>query len=335
MRIRYALTLAALAILPILAQTPGAQRPAGADWPMYNRDLRRNTLFAADADRHHQRRKAHEGLVLSTAARKRKHQLLRPALASEIFNEVTPIVVNGVMYMPSGNRVVALEPETGKEIWSYPLTSGPGIIPRRGLLAWRRSAPSAHSFHFSQKVDRSERTAPERWTQHSESTVKSRSRTSLHRRSAGLQEHDLHRRDDLRPRRTASRCGHLHCNGTADESRSLRRAKRRQAVGVPFHSAARRIRQRHVAQRKLERQDRPERLGVHPDDGRAARHRLSPDRRPQQQLLRRKSSGRQPVFQFAGRRKYGNRQTYLALPDGPPRSVGLRSAARRPCSSIS
>ena len=39
MRIRYALILAALAILPILAQTPGAQRPAGADWPMYNRDL--------------------------------------------------------------------------------------------------------------------------------------------------------------------------------------------------------------------------------------------------------------------------------------------------------
>jgi len=39
MRIRYALTLAALAILPILAQTPAAQRPAGADWPMYNRDF--------------------------------------------------------------------------------------------------------------------------------------------------------------------------------------------------------------------------------------------------------------------------------------------------------
>ena len=30
-----------------------------------------------------------------------------PALASEMFNEVTPIVVNGVMYMPSGNRVGA------------------------------------------------------------------------------------------------------------------------------------------------------------------------------------------------------------------------------------
>ena len=57
-----------------------------------------------------------------------------PALASEIFNEVTPIVVNGVMYMPSGNRVVALEPETGKEIWSYPLSTG--LASFRGVAYW-------------------------------------------------------------------------------------------------------------------------------------------------------------------------------------------------------
>ena len=37
---------------------------------------------------------------------------------------MTPIVVNGVMYLPSGNRVVALEPETGKEIWRYELPEG-------------------------------------------------------------------------------------------------------------------------------------------------------------------------------------------------------------------
>ena len=40
---------------------------------------------------------------------------LRLALksASELYQEVTPIVVNGIMYMPAGDRVVALEPETG------------------------------------------------------------------------------------------------------------------------------------------------------------------------------------------------------------------------------
>jgi quinoprotein glucose dehydrogenase len=58
----------------------------------------------------------------------------RPASASEVFQEITPIVVNGVMYMPSGNRVVALEPETGKEIWRYELPEG--IASFRGVAYW-------------------------------------------------------------------------------------------------------------------------------------------------------------------------------------------------------
>lgn len=32
--------------------------------------------------------------------------------------QVTPLVVNGQMYLTAGNRMVALEPETGKEIWN-------------------------------------------------------------------------------------------------------------------------------------------------------------------------------------------------------------------------
>src|SRR5204862_370506 len=50
------------------------------------------------------------------------------------FQEVTPIVVNGVMYMPSGNRVVALEPDTGKEIWRYELPEG--LASFRGVAYW-------------------------------------------------------------------------------------------------------------------------------------------------------------------------------------------------------
>ena len=38
---------------------------------------------------------------------------------NEVFQEVTPIVVNGIMYLPAGDRVVALEPETGKELWRF------------------------------------------------------------------------------------------------------------------------------------------------------------------------------------------------------------------------
>ncbi len=49
-------------------------------------------------------------------------------------SEAPPIVVNGVMYLPAANRIVALEPETGKELWSYPV-SGVGLS-RRGVAYW-------------------------------------------------------------------------------------------------------------------------------------------------------------------------------------------------------
>jgi outer membrane protein assembly factor BamB len=44
-------------------------------------------------------------------------------------SEATPIVVNDVMYLPGTDRVVALEPETGKEIWSFPVNG----VSRRGV----------------------------------------------------------------------------------------------------------------------------------------------------------------------------------------------------------
>ena len=49
-------------------------------------------------------------------------------------SQATPIVVNGVMYLPAGNRVVALDPETGKEKWRY-IVSG-ATLSRRGLAFW-------------------------------------------------------------------------------------------------------------------------------------------------------------------------------------------------------
>jgi len=49
-------------------------------------------------------------------------------------SEAVPIVVNGVMYLSAGNRVVALEPETGKEIWRYVSTTTPPS--RRGVAFW-------------------------------------------------------------------------------------------------------------------------------------------------------------------------------------------------------
>ena len=54
--------------------------------------------------------------------------------AGAINSEVTPIVVKGVMYLPAAGRVVALDPETGKEIWQHPVTGG--APSRRGVAYW-------------------------------------------------------------------------------------------------------------------------------------------------------------------------------------------------------
>src|SRR5262249_6967787 len=49
-------------------------------------------------------------------------------------SQATPIVVNGVMYVPGGNKVIALEADTGKVIWEYQLAQGQAS--RRGLSFW-------------------------------------------------------------------------------------------------------------------------------------------------------------------------------------------------------
>ena len=56
-------------------------------------------------------------LPAAIAGRSQKYQGRRRE--SRSFSEVPPIVVKGVMYLPAGKRVVALEPETSREIWSF------------------------------------------------------------------------------------------------------------------------------------------------------------------------------------------------------------------------
>jgi glucose dehydrogenase len=47
---------------------------------------------------------------------------------------VTPIAAGGILYLPAGNRVVALDGDTGKEIWGYAPPDGP--LTARGLAYW-------------------------------------------------------------------------------------------------------------------------------------------------------------------------------------------------------
>jgi glucose dehydrogenase len=47
--------------------------------------------------------------------------------------QVTPLVVNGVMYLSGGSNVFALEPESGKMLWKF---EAPEQVGRRGLAYW-------------------------------------------------------------------------------------------------------------------------------------------------------------------------------------------------------
>lgn len=60
------------------------------------------------------------------------------------YNTASPLVVGGVMYLPAGNRVVALDADTGKEIWSHTEPRDPDKpfegVSTRGVGYWAGDA---------------------------------------------------------------------------------------------------------------------------------------------------------------------------------------------------
>src|SRR5207248_4237237 len=69
-----------------------------------------------------------------------------PARPSPIQSEATPLVVNGIMYLASAyNRIVALDADTGKEIWVKNIGHQPST---RGLAYWPGMAGSGPRLVF-------------------------------------------------------------------------------------------------------------------------------------------------------------------------------------------
>jgi len=120
------LPLACIATLSVLvAQAPKPVMPLPGDWPMYSHDLAA-TRFSP--------------LTQITPKNVAKlvpawtYRLRKEGLPGGGGSEITPIVINGVMYVTAGNRVLALNPETGKEIWAYTVTGGSPST--RGVTYW-------------------------------------------------------------------------------------------------------------------------------------------------------------------------------------------------------
>jgi glucose dehydrogenase len=133
--------LAILMLTPVCgySQTKGqaktqAKKDTGADWPTYNRDLggsRYSPLTQITARNVANLKQAWTYKLQSDAPPAAGRGRGGGAGGN---SEATPIVVNGVMYLPAASKVVALEPDTGKEIWHYDVT---GSAPsRRGVAYW-------------------------------------------------------------------------------------------------------------------------------------------------------------------------------------------------------
>jgi quinoprotein glucose dehydrogenase len=69
-----------------------------------------------------------------------------PASGLGPFSQATPIVVDGVMYLPAGNRILALDPDTGKTIWTYTVDGRPSS---RGVAYWPGSGSTPARIYFT------------------------------------------------------------------------------------------------------------------------------------------------------------------------------------------
>ena len=128
-RVTATLVAMALASTSAVAQ----ERSAAADWPTYNRDLagtRYSPLEQIDTSNVGELQE-----VWSYRFHPEDGFIEGPSPA-ELFQQVTPIVVDGVMYLASGNRVVACSPRRARRSGGTRLAEG-----------WRRSAASPTDRH--------------------------------------------------------------------------------------------------------------------------------------------------------------------------------------------
>src|SRR5438128_10874335 len=116
---------AVLLILVGLAVARSAQQPAATpaqEWHTYNHDLA-GTRFSPLTE-------INTGNV-DKLAKAWSYQFPAPPAGGRggglgAASEAVPIVIAGVMYVPAGNSVVALEADTGKVIWQRDMAGGQG-----------------------------------------------------------------------------------------------------------------------------------------------------------------------------------------------------------------
>ena len=127
-----AAVLIGIQIVAVTAQQAVKPPNPSSDWPMFSHDLS-GTRFSP-------LRQINPGNVSRLKlAWRMPYRADRNAAVGGLggLTEATPIVVNGIMYLPAENRVLALDAATGKEIWKFEVSASPGnALSRRGVTYW-------------------------------------------------------------------------------------------------------------------------------------------------------------------------------------------------------
>ena len=129
--------IAVAVLFASLAPSAMAQKTASGDWPMYRHDLEGSGYSPLKQ-------------IDATNVSKLTQAWTMP-LSDRGGLEVTPIVVDGVMYLPGAGHVFALDAVTGKQIWSYDVAMGP----TRGVAYWpgdKDNPPRVVFTTFSRKM---------------------------------------------------------------------------------------------------------------------------------------------------------------------------------------
>jgi quinoprotein glucose dehydrogenase len=116
-----------LSAIPLFCAASRESTADAAEWPMYNRDLA-GTRYSPLA----QINTKNVGKLVQVWSYKLGLDPNTSGITGG--SEFTPIVVHGVMYLATTKSIVALQPESGKELWRYDLKSG--APSRRGVAYW-------------------------------------------------------------------------------------------------------------------------------------------------------------------------------------------------------
>lgn len=122
----------------VAGAAPAAEYLRGANWPSYHRDLagtRYSPLRQISPTNVDELRQAWSYPLGSATSPQSEG------------SELTPLVIDGVLYATAADRVVALRAESGAEVWRFPLPRG--APSQRGLAHWPGDATTPARIFFT------------------------------------------------------------------------------------------------------------------------------------------------------------------------------------------